>query len=185
DVARPHAVAVVADRGGERIGERGQVAGQGQALRHRPALGVAEGRRVVHVVLEDARVRGAQDGESHLVGDGQQRVLEQLEADGIGEPGGHRSDLHHDVARGVEPRPGARRHYARRVVLLDDRRTLARRGEIAAGQDGRRDPALARTEVHAARATDRARAPTDLHALGNARAVAQPLADDAQAYDLD
>src|SRR5205823_12088899 len=83
------------------------------------------------------------------------------------------------------PRPGARRHYARRVVLLDDRRTLARRGEIAAGQDGRHDPALARTEVHAARAPDRARAPTDLHALGNARAVAQPLADDAQAYDLD
>ena len=157
DVARPHPVAVAPDRGGERIGERGQVAGQGQSLRHRPALRVAEGRRVVHVVLEHAGVRGPQDSEGHLVGDGQQRVLEQLEADGIGEPGGHRSDLHHDVARDVEPRPGARRHYARRVVLLDDRRTLARRREIAARQDLCHDPAVARTEVDAAGARDRAR----------------------------
>ena len=53
------------------------------------------------------------------------------------------------------------------------------------GPDGRHDPAVALAEVDPARARDRARAPTDLDALGNARPVAQSLADDAQAHDLD
>ena len=61
----------------------------------------------------------------------------------------------------------------------------ARRREIGAGEDRRHDPAVARTEVHAPRAPERARGPADLHALGNARPVAQSLADDAQAHDLD
>src|SRR6185436_19554099 len=70
-------------------------------------------------------------------------------------------------------------------VLLDDRRTVARRPEIAARQDGCHDPTVALTEVDAPRAAERARAPTDLHAPGNAGPVAQALADDAQAHDLD
>src|SRR5262245_421875 len=65
------------------------MAGEGQTLSHRAALAVAEGRRVVHVVLEHARVRRSQDGEGHLVGDRQERVLEQLEGDGVVRFGGH------------------------------------------------------------------------------------------------
>src|SRR5262249_9124996 len=57
--------------------------------------------------------------------------------------------------------------------------------EIAARQDGCHDPAVAPAEVHTPRAAERARAPADLHALGDTRPVTQALADDAQAHDLD
>src|SRR6185295_20286786 len=51
--------------------------------------GVAERRGVIHVVLEHAGVGGAQDRQRHLVGDGEQRVPEQLEADRVGEAAAH------------------------------------------------------------------------------------------------
>ena len=63
------------------------------ALRDGAAVGVAERRRVVHVVLEHAGIGGPQDRQGHLVRDGQQRVLEQLEPDGIGEPRGHQTSI--------------------------------------------------------------------------------------------
>src|SRR5262245_932716 len=52
-------------------------------------------------------------------------------------------------------------------------------------QNRRHDPAVARPEVHASSAAECAGASADLHALRNSRPVAQPLADDAQAHDLD
>src|SRR5213592_1110620 len=61
-VARLHAIPVARDRCGQGVGERREVGGQGKSLRDRPAAAVAEGRRVVHVVAQHARVRRAEDG---------------------------------------------------------------------------------------------------------------------------
>src|SRR4029453_7371305 len=57
--------------------------GERQALGNGPARAIAEGGRVVHVVLEHAGVGRAQDGEGHLVRDREQGVLDKLEADRI------------------------------------------------------------------------------------------------------
>ena len=51
DVARPDVVPEAAQHRRQRGRDRAEVAGQGQALRDQPAVGVAERRRVVHVVL--------------------------------------------------------------------------------------------------------------------------------------
>src|SRR5260370_12995618 len=59
------------------------MARQSEALRHQLALGVGEARGVIHVVLQHARIGRAEDGERHLVGDREDRVLEQLEGNGI------------------------------------------------------------------------------------------------------
>src|SRR5262249_53032994 len=83
DVARLHAVAVACDRGGQGVGERGEVCGERQPLSDRAATAVAERGGVIHVVAQDPGVRRAQDGQRHLVGDRQQRVAEQLERDRI------------------------------------------------------------------------------------------------------
>jgi hypothetical protein len=45
--------------------------------------GIAEGARHVHGVLEIVRVRRAHECDGHLVDDGVERVLHQLEQDGI------------------------------------------------------------------------------------------------------
>src|SRR3982074_1432382 len=59
------------------------MARQSEALRHQLAVCIGEARGVIHVVLQHARVGRAKDGERHLVGDREDRVLEQLEGDGI------------------------------------------------------------------------------------------------------
>ena len=89
DVALRHVVPVFADDGGECLRDRPEVGWQGQPLRDQPALPVAEGGRVVHVVLEHRGIGRAVDRQRHLVGDGEQRVLEQLEGDGIVAAVGH------------------------------------------------------------------------------------------------
>ena len=196
DVARPHAVAEAGDRRRQRVGERGQMGGQGQALRDGPPLAVAEGGRVVHVVLEHAGVRRAQHGQGHLVGDRQQRVLEQLEPDRIARrahgpplPDALRviasSQLDGDVAVAVEDRARAGRHHARGVVLLDDARALARRGEVGAVEDRRLAPAEHGPEVHAARRRIAAPRAVDADPLGNARTIGDALGHHAKADDLD
>ena len=72
----------------ERGRDRAQVPGQGQPLRHQPAVGVGEGGGEIHVVPQHAGIGGAADGQRHLVGDGEHGVLEQLEGDGIGDAAG-------------------------------------------------------------------------------------------------
>ena len=63
-----------------------EVTGQGQTLRHQPAVPIRHRRREIHVVPEHARISRAHNGQRHLVGDRQDRVLEQLELDRIGHP---------------------------------------------------------------------------------------------------
>ena len=64
--------------------------GQGEALRDEAPFRVAEGAGHVHGVLQIVRVRGAHQRDGHLVHDGVQRVLDQLEQDGIAQlAGGH------------------------------------------------------------------------------------------------
>ena len=82
-VARRHVVAEVAHDRFHRGRHRAEMARQGQALRDELAVGVGEAGRVVHVVLEHARIGRAEDGQRHLVGDREDRVLEQLEGDRI------------------------------------------------------------------------------------------------------
>ena len=83
DVARRHVVAVVAHDRFHRRGHRTEVPGEREALCHELALGVGEAGRVVHVVLQHARVGRAEDRERHLVGDREHGVLEELEGDRI------------------------------------------------------------------------------------------------------
>ena len=83
DVARLDVVAIFGDHDVERGRDRPQMAGQGQPLRDQLAGGVAERGRVVHVVLEHARVGRAEHGQRHLVGDREDRVPEQLEGDRV------------------------------------------------------------------------------------------------------
>src|SRR5262249_31088514 len=62
---------------------RAEMPGQGQALRHQLAVRVGKGGGIIHVVLEHARVGGAENRQRHLVGDREDRVLEQLEGDRV------------------------------------------------------------------------------------------------------
>ncbi len=102
---------------------------------------------------------------------------------------GHGSDLHHDVARGVELRAGARRHHAGRVVLLDHRGALAaawrdRRGRGSASRASRAcGPKYTRRTDGAGEAPRRAVDPD--RSGPRARDRRDPLADHAQAHDLD
>ena len=177
-------------------GNDDEVAGQGEPLGHRLALAVAEGRRVVHVVLEHAGVRRAQDGQGHLVGDREQRVLEQLEGDGVarpalidellpGPPRRPRSMTMLPRGRGSARAPAATTQVASYSSTMQ--RAAAAAGEIAAAQDGGLEPAVLRPEVHAARrAAVRPSGPrSTLDALGHARAVGDALGDHAQADQLD
>ena len=84
DVARRHVVLEVTHDGVHGRRHRAEMAGQGEALRRELAVGIGEARRIVHVVLEHARVGGAEHRQRHLVGDREDRVLEQLQLDGIG-----------------------------------------------------------------------------------------------------
>jgi hypothetical protein len=83
DVALRHRLAVAAHDGGQRFRDAAEVARQGQPLGDQPALGVAEGRGVIHVVLQHRRIGGAMDGQRHVIGDREERVLEQLELDRV------------------------------------------------------------------------------------------------------
>ena len=83
DVARLHRVAVAGHHRGQRGRDRSQVTGQRQSLRHQLAVGVAEGGREIHVVLDHAGIRRADNRQRHLVGDREDRVLEELEGDRI------------------------------------------------------------------------------------------------------
>ena len=56
---------------------------QREPLRDEPTLGIGEPGRVIRVVLEHARIGRAEHGQRHLVGDPEQRILEQLEFDRI------------------------------------------------------------------------------------------------------
>src|SRR5205814_2238814 len=63
--------------------DRAEVARKREALRDQIALGVGEPGRVIHVVLEHARIGGAEHGERHIVGDGENGVLEELEGNRV------------------------------------------------------------------------------------------------------
>ena len=83
DVARRHPIAEAFHDFIERRGNRAQMAGDGQSLGHQPAVGRGKRGGVVHVGLEHTGIGRAKDGQGHLVGDGEDRVLEQLERDGV------------------------------------------------------------------------------------------------------
>ena len=74
------------------VGDGAQVQRQGEALGDQATLDVAEGAGHVHGVLEVVRVGGAHERDGHLVHDGVQAVLHQLEENGIAEiAGAHRA----------------------------------------------------------------------------------------------
>ena len=73
----------LAEHGGERGFDGAEVHRDGQALCDHPAVRVRERRREVHVVAQDPRIGGPADGHRHLVRDGEDGVLEQLELDRV------------------------------------------------------------------------------------------------------
>src|SRR5438128_397522 len=96
------------------------------------------------------------------------------------------SQLDGDVAVGVERSVGARRDHTRRVVLLDDARTLARRGEVSPVDDRRLAPAELGTEVDAPRSAGAAGpGAVEAQRVRYPRPIRDAEADDAQADDLD
>ena len=144
DVARPDVLPELRDHRSERGRDRAEMARQRQALRHELAVRVAERRRVVHVVLEHARVGRAEHGERHLVGDREDRVAEQLEGDRVvarghgapplrpaeATPGGARRQLpaaDRLCALAFRPRPMYRRVGAQRATRQPMRTTDAAR----------------------------------------------------------
>src|SRR5262249_31756836 len=83
DIAGPYAIAEASERGPQRIGEGAEMPGHREPLGHRATLAVAERNRVVHAVLQNARIRGAIDRQGYFVGDREERVLEELESDRV------------------------------------------------------------------------------------------------------
>src|SRR5260370_39302482 len=64
---------------------RAKMAGQRKSLRHHQSFGIEEGRRIIEIVPQDVRIGCAVNRQRHFVGDGQYRVFEELELEGIGE----------------------------------------------------------------------------------------------------
>ena len=61
------------------------MAGQCQPLRRQLPRAVEHRGRIIHIVLQHAGIGRAKDCQRHLVGDGKERILEQLEFDGVAE----------------------------------------------------------------------------------------------------
>jgi hypothetical protein len=68
---------------------RAEMAWQSQPLCHQFARPVEHRGRVVHIVLQHARIGRPKDRQRHLVGDREQRILEQLEFDRVADHRGH------------------------------------------------------------------------------------------------
>jgi len=68
---------------------RAEVTGQGQPLRHQFPRTVEHRGRVIHVVLQHTRIGRPEDRQRHLVGDRENRILEQLKFNGIADHRGH------------------------------------------------------------------------------------------------
>ena len=83
DVAGDHVVLEMAHDRFHRGRHRTQVSRQGQPLRRELAVGIGKAGRVVHVVLEHARIGRPEHGERHLVGDREDGVLEQFQRNRI------------------------------------------------------------------------------------------------------
>ena len=83
DVAWPHVVPELPHDRLERRGNRPEMAGERQPLRDQLAVGVGQRGREVHIVLQHAGVGGTHDGQGHLIGDGKNRILEQLEGNRV------------------------------------------------------------------------------------------------------
>ena len=102
DVAGLHGRVI--DGRAHRQRHRAQVHRHVVALRDRLAVGVVDGARVVEPLLDVGREAGAAQRDAHLLGDGDEQVLEDLELDGI-------DALHFGatgVARPVQPRRSRR-----------------------------------------------------------------------------
>ena len=65
------------------FGDGAEVERQREALGDEAALRVAQGARHVHRVLQIVRVGGSHERDGHLVHDGVERILDELEEDGI------------------------------------------------------------------------------------------------------
>ena len=79
-----HVVAEAPEQRAHRGGDRAEVQRDRDRLRHRLARRVAERGREVHHVAHDGGVGGAEDRGRHLVGDGGERVADDLLHDRVG-----------------------------------------------------------------------------------------------------
>ena len=98
---------------------------QRQALRDQPPLAIADRRRKIHVVLEDAGIGRANHRQRHLIGYGHDRGLEQLERDRIvvARHGRH-SSLCQPVLLASEPSATAHQNTVPQRRLPDRARTM-------------------------------------------------------------
>ena len=105
-------------------------------------VGVEQRDRAVLHLVDDRRVRRADEGRVHLVGGGRERAADDLGGDRVDDRGSHHASspvVDDERAEGVDPQACARRHDRRRSVLRDDRRPLddrARREVVRGGRSG-------------------------------------------------
>ena len=114
DVARRHAAVEVAHEAGHGVVEGAQMHGRGQPLRQRLAAVVEDGRGEVHGVADDAGIGRAHEVERHVVGDGVEAALEDLEQEGI-DVAAHGAAQCVTTARSIRMLPSASRRPWRRA----------------------------------------------------------------------
>ena len=137
DVALAHVVVVAVEDRGKGGPHRAEVHRQGEALGDDAAPGVGDRGREVHVVAQHPGIGGAAYGHRHLVGGGEQGVLEELEVDRIDM--GRRGT---DVGRHGTPRGGhGRRGMGRAMIAV--RRCPDAGGMIARLGSGHAEPCAA------------------------------------------
>ena len=82
-VARVDAPVILADELAHRVVEAAHVHGRADSLGQGESLGVDQGGGEVERIAHDPRVRGAHQGQRHVVGDGVEAALHQLELEGV------------------------------------------------------------------------------------------------------
>ena len=161
DVARPHAAATLADDGAHRFAHRAQMDGHVGGVGDQPALGVEQGAGEIQPFLDVDRIGGVLEGDPHLLGDGHEEVVEDLEQDGIA-VGAHR----HPPRQRLHP-------LQQKMVVAADLERPARlhhHGGRGIGDDGRADDPIARPHVLA---------PVDRAGEALGRLVRRPGGEDA------
>ena len=128
DVAGRHAALEVAHEAGHGVVEGAQMHGRGEPLRQRLAAVVEDGGGEIHGVADDAGIGRAHEVERHVVGDGVEAALQNLEQEGIdvaAHGAAHMRDdreVDEDVAVGIARGGRVGRHDDRALVFLDHQR---------------------------------------------------------------
>ena len=154
-VARTDPPLPLGDQLAHGVVEAAELHRRAHALGQRLALRIADGGGEVEGIADDPGVGRAHQRQRHVIRDGIEAVLDDLELERIDRDAhddlgalSRRRQLDHDVAEPIEPGGAIGRHDGRALVLLDDHRTPARLvRQAVAIEHRRRDAAQPRPEI--------------------------------------